>query len=119
MQPYFFPYIGYWQLINSVDIFVLFDDSQYKRHGWINRNRILKPDGNWQYILIPLQKHSLREPIKHVYIAPNCGWEKTIIAQLSHYKKKAHYFDEINPMIIETISSINEVSIAKIKCAVI
>ena len=48
MQPYFFPYIGYWQLIHAVDCFVLFDDVQYVRHGWINRNRILKPGDGWQ-----------------------------------------------------------------------
>ena len=41
MQPYLFPYIGYWQLINAVDEFVLLDDVQYIQRGWINRNRIL------------------------------------------------------------------------------
>lgn len=40
-QPYFFPYIGYWQLINCVDKFVVYDDVNYIKGGWINRNRIL------------------------------------------------------------------------------
>lgn len=41
MQPYFLPYIGYWQLINSVDVFVIYDNIQYTKKGWINRNRYL------------------------------------------------------------------------------
>ena len=40
MQPYFFPYIGYWQLIHAVDVFVVGDSVHYIKHGWINRNRI-------------------------------------------------------------------------------
>ena len=41
MQPYFFPYIGYWQLINSVDIFIIYDDVNFIKKGYINRNNIL------------------------------------------------------------------------------
>ncbi|AZK60962.1 WbqC family protein [Pectobacterium versatile] len=41
MQPYFFPYLGYWQLINSVDIFIVYDDVTYIKGGWINRNQFL------------------------------------------------------------------------------
>ena len=42
MQPYFFPYIGYWQLINAVDTFVIYDDVTWIKSGWINRNYILQ-----------------------------------------------------------------------------
>ena len=41
MQPYFLPYIGYWQLINAVDKYVIYDDVQFIKGGWINRNNIL------------------------------------------------------------------------------
>ena len=41
IQPYFFPYIGYWQLLNEVDKYVIYDDVNYINRGWINRNRIL------------------------------------------------------------------------------
>ena len=41
MQPYLFPYVGYFQLMASADVFVVHDDVQYIRGGWINRNRIL------------------------------------------------------------------------------
>jgi hypothetical protein len=41
MQPYLFPYIGYWQCIAAVDQYVVYDDVNYIKNGWINRNRIL------------------------------------------------------------------------------
>ena len=41
MQPYFFPYIGYFQLMKAVDCFVFYDDAQFMKGGWVNRNRIL------------------------------------------------------------------------------
>ena len=53
MQPYFFPYIGYWQLINAVDIFVIYDDVNYIKGGWINRNKILL-NGKENYINLVL-----------------------------------------------------------------
>ena len=119
MQPYFFPYIGYWQLIHAADRFVLFDDAQYMRHGWVNRNRILKPGGGWQYILVPLKKHEVTESIKNVHAHPDKKWRELIIAQLAHYIKKARYFDETNELVRETLFSNNEQSIAAINFAII
>ncbi len=57
MQPYFFPYIGYFQLINSVDEFVIYDNVQFTKKGWINRNRILVNHKD-DYITLPLKKDS-------------------------------------------------------------
>ena len=57
MQPYFMPYIGYFQLINSVDEFIIYDNIQYTKKGWINRNRILV-NGNDQLITLPIKKDS-------------------------------------------------------------
>jgi len=119
MQPYFFPYIGYWQLIHAADRFVLFDDAQYMRHGWVNRNRILKPGGSWQYILVPLKKHEVTDSIKNVEAHPEKEWKELILAQLAHYKKKARYFDEANELVREILFSNNEQSIAAINFAII
>ena len=69
MQPYFFPYLGYFDLIHSVDKWVVFDTPQYIRHGWVNRNRILHPESDWQYIIVPLKKHPRNTPIKEIEIA--------------------------------------------------
>jgi hypothetical protein len=119
MQPYFMPYIGYWQLIHAADCFVLFDDAQYMRHGWVNRNRILKPGGGWQYILVPLKKHAATDPIKSVQAHPEKKWKELIVGQLAHYKKKARYFDETNEIVKEALFGNEEQSIASINLSII
>lgn len=122
MQPYFFPYIGYWQLIHACDIFIIFDDAQYINRGWINRNRILKPAGGWQYINAPLQKHSASEKIKNVCISQTIDWKTRIVRQLSHYKTKAPHFSEVMELIssilygksVEKISMLNFMAINRL-----
>ena len=57
MQPYLFPYIGYFQLMNAADEFVVYDNIKYTKKGWINRNRILV-NGSDAYINFPLKKDS-------------------------------------------------------------
>ena len=105
MQPYFFPYIGYFQLINLVDKWIVFDTPQYIRHGWINRNRILKPDGNdWQYINIPLKKHEREEVINKIEASEAEDWKSKMINQLGHYKKKAPYFYKTIELVKESIN---------------
>jgi hypothetical protein len=61
MQPYFMPYIGYISLIKHSDVFILFDPVQFIRHGWIERNRILKQNEGWLYtgsIIKKRKRHS-------------------------------------------------------------
>lgn len=65
MQPYFMPYIGYFQLINAADKFVLLDDVNFINRGWITRNRILV-NGKPKYITIPLKKASQNRLIKDI-----------------------------------------------------
>ena len=57
MQPYFLPYLGYFQLINAVDEFIVYDNIQYTKKGWFNRNRYLK-NGKDDIFTIPLKKDS-------------------------------------------------------------
>ena len=92
MQPYFFPYIGYFQLIQAADRFILFDDIQYIRHGWINRNRILKPGEGWQYITLPLAAHTRDTLIKDIQSVDASANKEKILRQLQHYKKIAPYY---------------------------
>lgn len=94
MQPYFFPYLGYWQLIGAVDCFVLFDEAQYMKQGWVNRNRVLKPGGGWQYIHVPVARHPIQAPIAEVLIAPDEDWRSRLFNKLAHYKTIAAYFAE-------------------------
>lgn len=95
MQPYFFPYIGYISLIKHTDEFILFDTVQFIKHGWIERNRILKPGNDWQYISVPLVKHSLDTKIMNVKIRENEDYKNKILSQLTYYKRKAPYYDQV------------------------
>lgn len=93
MQPYFFPYIGYFQLINVVDRWVIFDDIQFIDKGWINRNRILHFDQNkeWQYITIPLDKRGRFDKICDVYIKTSEDWKSNFFGKLTSYRKAPYY----------------------------
>ena len=101
MQPYFFPYLGYFGLINHTEKFILFDTVQFIRHGWIERNRILKPMEDWQYIAVPLKKHSQKTLIKDIEINNSIDWKNKIFAQLTHYKKRAPYYNTVMSLIEE------------------
>ena len=57
MQPYFFPYLGYFQLINAVDSFIIYDNIKYVKGSWINRNRLMN-NGNISYFTVPIKKAS-------------------------------------------------------------
>lgn len=92
MQPYFMPYLGYWQLINAVDEFILLKDVQFIYHGWIERNRILNQTGDWVYIKVPLKKNTRDTLISDVSINNEEQWREKIFSQLTHYKKKSKYY---------------------------
>lgn len=94
MQPYFFPYLGYYALIKYSDQFIFFDTPQYISHGWINRNRVLKQDGTWNYIVVPIQKASRETAIKDIVISDTVRWKEKIYGQLSIYRKKAPNYRE-------------------------
>ncbi len=96
MQPYFVPYLGYFALIKKADHWIVFDTPQFTRHGWIERNRILKPVEGWQYIKIPLEKHPRNTAIMDIKIKHKEKWGHKILAQLIHYKKTPYYSNVIN-----------------------
>jgi hypothetical protein len=121
MQPYFFPYIGYWQLISAVDAFVLLDDVQYIRHGWVNRNRVLKHGGGWQYIMIPLQKHAVGESIKNIRPNDSEDWKSKILRQLEHYNYRggAPFYGETEALLREIFSKISNENLTGINAIII
>ena len=104
MQPYLFPYLGYFDLINRVDRWVVFDTAQYIRHGWVNRNRILHPTQGWQYILAPLVKHHREARICDVQIVEGRDWRDRIEGQLQHYRGQAPQFDSTMTLLRECLA---------------
>lgn len=97
MQPYFFPYLGYFQLMDISDEWVIFDNVQFIDKGWVNRNRILHPDPekSWQYITIPLSKRRQFSKINEIAISNNQRWVDSILGKLTIYKKAPHYNNTI------------------------
>lgn len=95
MQPYFMPYIGYWQLLYSVDTFVIFDDVHYINKGWINRNNILV-NGSSNLFTISLKEASQNKLINQIEIADDFSkFLKTI--EMNY--KKSPYFSDVYPVI--------------------
>jgi hypothetical protein len=94
MQPYFFPYIGYFQLIRAVDVFVVYDDVNYIKRGWINRNNILL-NGKSQLITLPLQDASQNKLINQLEI----GGQHKILKSLRYSYVNAPYFDAVYAVI--------------------
>lgn len=101
MQPYLFPYIGYWQLINHVDKFVVYDNIQFSKKGWFHRNNILLNKKKTLFT-IPLKKDSDYLDVVERYLAHDS--EKPInkiVNQIENGYRKAPFFKEVMPLIRE------------------
>ena len=103
MQPYFMPYIGYFQLINAVDKFVIFDDVNYINKGWINRNNILV-NGKANLFAIPLKEASQNKLINEIFIVDEAKWKPKLLKTIEMSYKKAPFFKEIYPLVEEIVN---------------
>lgn len=103
MQPYFFPYIGYWQLINAVDIFVLYDDVNYIKSGWINRNNILL-NGEAHKISLSLNQASSYKKINEITALDDEIKKKKMLNCINATYSHALYFKQVFPMIEDIIN---------------
>jgi hypothetical protein len=111
MQPYFFPYIGYFQLIASVDKFILLDDANYIKKGWINRNYILDR-GKSIMITLPLSKASQNKKIHEIEITADRKVVEKLLKSISMNYRKAPYFEAVF-LIIQQIFATTQSSIAE------
>ena len=110
MQPYFFPYIGYFQLIATVDKFVIYDDVNFINKGWINRNNILV-NGKAHMITVPLDGASQNKRINEVDILDDNKWKLRILKTIKQSYSKAPYFDSTCNL-IETVFEKNRKKIS-------
>jgi len=106
MQPYFFPYLGYFALIAATDRWVVFDTAQYIRRGWMNRNRVLSTgSAGWKYVRIPTAGGSRSQRICEVRIADRCDWRDDVLRNLDCYRiRRAPYFEQTEGFLNETFS---------------
>lgn len=103
MQPYFFPYIGYFQLINAVDEFVIYDNIEFTKKGWINRNRILV-NGKDAIISLPLKKDSDYLHVSERFLSDTWDVErKKMLNRISESYRKAPFFKDTYPVIEKCI----------------
>ncbi len=105
MQPYFFPYLGYFSLIKHTERFILFDSVQFIRHGWIERNRVLKQNGGWVYIKVPVSNKGRETLIKELEIDNSQVWQDKILAQIQHYKKLTPLYFRVRNLLGDLLST--------------
>lgn len=111
MQPYLFPYIGYFQLINAVDKFVIHDDVQYIKGGWINRNRIQINDRDYLFTF-SLKKDSSLKNINTRFLSDQFIKEKAhFLRIIQNNYKKAPYFKEVYDL-LSSILDHNDLNIS-------
>lgn len=111
MQPYFFPYIGYWQLLNAVDKYVIYDDVNYINRGWINRNNILMSDKS-KMINLPLKHASQNSLINEIEIFEDKKKKEKLLKTIEMVYRKSTYYDVVFPM-IESIINYEERNLSR------
>ncbi|HEY4875285.1 MAG TPA: WbqC family protein [Puia sp.] len=118
MQPYIFPYTGYYQLINAVDEFVIYDDVNYINKGWINRNNLLV-NGKAFLFTVPLKEASQNKLINQIEIQENESWAKKFLKTIEQaYKKAPHFkntFSLVSDVINSPVKGIHELALLSLK----
>lgn len=112
MQPYFFPYIGYFQLINAVDTFVIYDDVNFIKKGWINRNNILVNEKQFLFS-ISLKSISQNKLINEIEIDENSQWRTVLLKTIQFAYSKAPFFENVFPL-LKNIIEYDEINISKL-----
>src|SRR5437762_8853457 len=105
MQPYFFPYIGYFQLIHAVDRFVVYDDVAFIKQGWINRNRVLI-NGAPSFFSVPIRHASSFAPIHDTRIdddRQHAHWVEKLLRTLDNAYRRAPEFSRVFPLIEQVL----------------
>ena len=114
MQPYVFPYLGYFQLINSVDRFIFFDDVGFIKQGWINRNNILLNKSKHRFT-IPVQKISSNISIRETRILKNPhDWNRKLLNTIRHAYQNAPYFKFVYPIVESILKDCSDKSVAEV-----
>ena len=108
MQPYLFPYLGYFQLLNAADTFIFADDVNYIKRGFINRNKILFQEEE-QYFTVPCIKVSQNKFINEIKVAVETkGYPENILLTIKQAYKKAPFLTDVFPMIESIFLSGND-----------
>jgi len=120
MQPYIFPYIGYFNLLNSCDVFVLYDDVNFIKQGWINRNRVLNSKNEVMFS-VPLVNQSSNLAINEVTVANYERFKVKFLRTIEQCYSKAIHFevglDYVTEVLNTEFTSISELASSSIEVA--
>ena len=103
MQPYFLPYVGYWQLMAAVDCFVIYDTIKYTKKGWINRNRYLR-NGAPELFTLPLKAGPDQAMVMERELAADFRPESLLQALRQSYLRAPHWH-ELEPLMREILTN--------------
>jgi len=98
MQPYFFPYLGYFALIERSDRWVVFDVTQYTPKTWMNRNRVLHPTESWNWVTVPLSNSSNSIRIHEAQVLDGGKARASALGKLSHYRNRAPHWRTVTEL---------------------
>ena len=112
MQPTYLPWVGYFNLISQVDIFVFLDDVQFERRSWQSRNRILL-DAQEHWLTVPVHSEQQTQRLDTIQIDFTHKWQRKHVLRLKHAYQKASYFEEI-AMVLEFLQQANGISLANL-----
>lgn len=124
MQPYFLPYVGYFQLLRAADVFVLYGEAQYIKRGYVNRNRMLA-DGAPRWFTVPVKSGPTSDPIDERPVADErdfARWRSKWIRILEAYYRQAPHYDEVltfcRGLVAERPTSIGELASRSVRAVV-
>ena len=119
MQPYLFPYIGYWQLIQAVDLYVVADNVHYIKHHWINRNRILGEGNQPHPFGIEISHANGERPISETKRVVSRKQAEYLCRVLKFYYSKAPYYKEamevIKPILMDEEADLTRYLVKQLK----
>ena len=104
-QPYFFPYLGFYQLVSAVDRFIIYDNLNYIQYGWINRNRFLVVGGDPTYFNALTEDSSPNRKIRDIKLSAKSNWRRKLLNTFSLNYRKSPFFDETYALIEPVIRS--------------
>jgi hypothetical protein len=103
MQPYFLPYLGYFQLMAAADRFVVYDDVRFIKRGWINRNRILVK-GCGHLFTVPLCGASQNRNLNEIQLTAETAWKEKLLRTIELAYRRAPYFGEAFPLVRDVVN---------------
>lgn len=105
MQPFFFPYLGYFSLIKHTDNWIVFDAIRFSNQAWGNRNRIQKHPDGLTWITVPVKNHKRDTFYSDILIQNDINWKQKIINQFEYYKMHAPFYKDVLNLINDIFSN--------------